>query len=461
MKKITITDITLKKLSQDRAVSLLFREKTAIAACADLLGVDAVELSPVRNLREDTIIYKTISQNMKKSTVAIPVGFSEEDVVNAFECVKDASFPRLQVELPTSTVQMEYIYHVKAEKMLGKIATLIKKAKELCNDVEFSALDATRADEDFLIQAVKEAEVNGAGIITLCDDAGISLPEEIAALVKKVKDAVSVPVFVQLSDAIGMAVACGVAAVGAGADGLKCAMAGSDSLSMGAFAAVVKAKGSEIGIETGLDNTKIYASIDEMLSKINHETYETADVSEKKKIILDSDSTLSDVAHAANILGYDLSDEDNGKVYKELGRVCERKGSVSAKELEALIASYAMQAPSTYHLESYSTNCGNLTSAMSQVVLRRGDELLSGVSTGDGPIDSVFRAIEQSIGFHYELDDFQIQAVTDGKEALGNAIVRLRNNGKLYSGNGISTDIVAASVRAYINALNKIVFEEE
>ena len=461
MRKIKITDITLKKLSQDRAVSLLFREKTAIAACADALGVDAIELSPVKNLREDTIIYKTISQNVKKSVVAIPVGFSEEDVENAWECVKDASMSRLQVELPTSTVQMEYIYHVKAEKMLSKISALTKKAKELCNNIEFSALDATRADESFLIQAVKEAEANGANVITLCDDAGISLPEEIAALVKMVKAEVNVPVYVQLSNAIGMAAACAVAAINAGADGLKCAMTGDDALLMGDFAAVVKARGAEIGIETDLDNTKIYASIDQMLSKINHETYETADISEKKKIVLDSDSTLSDVAYAANVLGYDLSDEDNGRVYKELLRVCEKKGSISAKELEALIASFAMQAPSTYHLENYSTNCGNLTSSMSQITLRRGDELFSGVSTGDGPIDSVFRAIEQSIGFHYELDDFQIQAVTDGKEALGSALVRLRNNGKLYSGNGISTDIVAASIRAYINALNKIVFEEE
>ena len=97
---------------------------------------------------------------------------------------------------------------------------------------------------------------------------------------------------------------------------------------------------------------------------------------------------------------------------------------------------------------------------MSQVTLRSGDDILSGVSTGDGPIDSAFRAIEQSIGYHYELDDFQVQSVTEGKEALGSALVRLRNNGKLYSGNGISTDIVAASIRAYINALNKIVFEE-
>ena len=97
---------------------------------------------------------------------------------------------------------------------------------------------------------------------------------------------------------------------------------------------------------------------------------------------------------------------------------------------------------------------------MSQVTLRCGDEIICGVSTGDGPIDSVFRAIEQGVGCHYELDDFQIHAVTEGKEALGSALVRLRSRGKLYSGNGISTDIVAASVRAYINALNKIVFEE-
>ena len=397
---------------------------------------------------------------MKNSVVAIPVGVTEESVNEAWECVREAQSPRLQVEVPTSTVQMEYIYHMKADKMLEKIASLTALAKKLCNDVEFAALDATRADQDFLVKAAKEAETNGANIITLCDDAGISLPEEIASLVKKVKEVVSVPVYVQLSDAIGMAVACGVAATQAGADGLKCAMTGEESLSVGAFAGVVKAKGVEIGIETGLDNTKIYRSVDEMLAKINHETYASADVSEEKKILLDSDCTLSDVAYAANVLGYDLSDDDTGKVHKALSQVCEKKGSVSAKELEALIASYAMQAPSTYHIESYTTNCSNLTGSMSQVTLRCDNEILSGVSTGDGPIDSAFRAIEQSIGYHYELDDFRIQAVTDGKEALGNAIVRLRSNGKLYSGNGISTDIVAASIRAYINALNKIVFEE-
>jgi len=462
MKKISITDITLKKLSQDREVSLLFREKTAIAACADSLGVTAVELAPIKNVREDTIIYKTIAKNTAESIVTIPVGFSTEDVANAWECVKDASKPRLQVELPVSTVQMEYIYHIKSDKMIVKVGELISEAKKYCNDVEFSALDATRADKDFLIQVIKEAEAKGADIITISDDAGIALPEEIAMLVKDIKAEINIPLYVQVSDHINMAVAAGISAVMAGADGLKCTMAGNDSLLMGEISDAIKTRGESIGFTAELKNTKIHASIDDMLKNINHEAYATkTEISEKKKILLDTDSTLAQVAQAAQILGYDLSDDDCGNVYKSLAQVCEKKGSVGAKEFEALIAGSAMQAPSTYHLESYTTNCGNLTSSMSQVTLKCGDEILCGVSTGDGPIDSVFRAIEQCIGYHYELDDFQIQAVTEGKEALGSALVKLRNNGKLYSGNGTSTDIVAASIRAYINALNKIVFEEE
>ncbi len=462
MKRIYITDITLKKLSQDREAALLFREKTAIAACADSIGSDAVELAPIKSLREDTIIYKTIAQKVRDAVLAIPVGFAVEGVADAWECVKDAQQPRLQVELPVSTVQMEYTYHMKSDKMLARIAELTKAAKALCGDVEFSALDATRADEDFLLAAVKEAVANGAGMVTVCDDAGVSLPEEIAALVEKVKATVSVPVFVQVSDRVGMAVASAVAAVGKGADGLKCAMAGNDVLQTGRLSDAVRICSAQIGAETRLNNTRIHASIDDLLASLNHSAYETeVTVSEKKKILLDSDSTIAQVAQAAQVLGYDLSDSDCGNVHKALLRVCEKRDTVGAKELEALIASSAMQAPSTYHLESYTTTSSNLASSMSQVTLTCNGESLCGVSTGDGPVDSAFRAIEQCIGHHYELDDFQVQSVTEGKEALGSALVRLRNNGKLYSGNGTSADIVAASIRAYINALNKIVFEEE
>ena len=462
MKKINIADITLKKLAQAREIALLFREKTAIAACADSLGADTVELAPIKSLREDTIIYKTIAQNVQNATLAIPVGSDTSEVANAWECIKDAAKPRLQIELPTSTVGMEYTYHMKSDKMLAKISELTKAAKAVCEDVEFSALDATRADREFLIAAACQAEADGACIITVCDDAGISLPDDIASIVKELKAAVSIPVYVQVSDRINMGVACAIEAIKAGADGIKCAMAGNDVLLAGELSDAINVCSSRIDAEISLNNTKIHASIESMLASINHEIYESSDtVSEKKKILLDSDSTIAQVAQAAGVLGYDLSDADCGNVHRALMQVCEKKEAVGAKELEALIASSAMQAPSTYHLESYTTNSSNHSNSMSQITLKCHDEIICGVSTGDGPIDSAFRAIEQCIGYHYELDGFQVQALTEGKEALGSAIVKLRNNGKLYSGNGISTDIVAASIRAYINALNKIVSEEE
>ena len=134
---------------------------------------------------------------------------------------------------------------------------------------------------------------------------------------------------------------------------------------------------------------------------------------------------------------------------------------MGAKELEAIIATTALQVPPAYKLVSFVINCGNVISSIAHIKLERDGETLDGICSGDGPIDAAFKAIEQIIGHHYELDDFQIQSVTEGREAVGSAIVKLRSEGKLYSGKGVSTDIIGASIRAYVNALNKIVYGEE
>ena len=298
-------------------------------------------------------------------------------------------------------------------------------------------------------------------MVTISDDAGVAMPSDIAALTKSVKEALCIPVYVRTSDKIAMAVACALAAIEAGADGIKCAMAGEGALISGRFADAMRTCEARIGAGCTLNNTKIHASVAEMLEGIGHSEYESAEVSDKKKILLDSECSIADIASAASTLGYELSESDMGEVLRAVVHVCEKKDTVGAKELEAIIAVSAMQAPSTYHLESYTTSSSNVSSSMSGVTLRKGDELLCGVSMGDGPIDSAFRAIEQCIGHHYELDDFRLQSVTEGKGALGQAIVKLRKDGRLYSGSGVSADIVAASIRAYVNALNKIVFEEE
>lgn len=461
MKKISVGDFTLECLAS-AGKELLFREKTAIAVCIDTIGADKTELPPVVREKEDAIIYKTIASLVKNSILAVRAGTTENSIDTAWECIKTAEKPCLQIALPVSTAQMEYSFRAKEAKMIEIIANLTAYAKGKCAEVEFIALDATRADTEFLINACNTAKENGATCITLCDDAGISLPEETAALVSKVKEACNLPLSVSLSDKISMAVAGAIAAIKAGADGVKTSMAGEEVLLTAKFAEAISTKGADLDIETSLKTTELYHDINDVMKNVSSASSPVTAVATESTadIFLDSTSSLADVSEAIKVLGYELSEEDNGKVHKALMQVCERKSSVGAKELEALIASNALQAPSTYHLDSFSATCSDRGTSMAQVTLSCGENVLNGVATGDGPIDSAFRAIENCIGYHYELDAFQLEAVTEGKEALGSALVRLRNQGKLYSGTGLSTDIVGATVRAYINALNKIVFEE-
>ena len=193
MKKIFVSDITLKELAKSRETALLFREKTAIASAAAALGADSVELPAIKNIREDSIIYKTIASSIRDSVVAIPVGATVEEVESAWECICDAEKARLQVVLPVATATMEYIGHTKAAKMPAKITELVAAAKERCADVEFVALDATRADVAFLEECISAAVAAGATLVTIVDNLGNALPEEMASLVEVAKKA-AVPV---------------------------------------------------------------------------------------------------------------------------------------------------------------------------------------------------------------------------------------------------------------------------
>ena len=149
------------------------------------------------------------------------------------------------------------------------------------------------------------------------------------------------------------------------------------------------------------------------------------------------------------------------KVFGAFGQIADKKERVSLKELDAIVASSAMQVPSTYKLDTYVITSGNTISATAHIKLTKNGQPVEGVYIGDGSIDAAFQAIEKITGCHYELDDFQLQAVTEGREAMGQTIVKLRSGGKVYSGRGISTDIVGAGIQAYLSALNKIIYEEE
>lgn len=454
MKKIYVSDITLRAVEK-QDFSLSFREKLAIAENLDLAGVDAVELPILKINKESEIIYRTIAESLQNAMVKIP--FSNiENIDFVAKCVAKAKNPCLQVVMPLSTALMEYVYHVKAPVMLERIAELVKKAVEVCKTVEFVGLDAFRAEKDFLLSCIKVANENGAKMITICDDEGVALPQDYFDMVKEIKAVSSAEVYVQPSNALSFAGACAVEALKAGADGIKTSVYG-EYLSVSLFSDIIRAKKYLLDVECAVDTTNIHSIVD-VINGI------TADKFESEKSVnngvFDSKTTIKQIADVVKQLGYELSDGDIGNVYEEFKRLISKKESIDNKELEAVIASTAMQVPSTYHLVNYVVNSGNIIPATANVTLEKDGQKITGVSTGDGPIDAAFHAIEQVVGHHYELDDFQVHAVTKGRGAVGSSIIRLRANGKLYPGNGVSTDIVGACIRAYINALNKIVYEE-
>ncbi|MBR3620649.1 MAG: hypothetical protein IKN56_04005 [Clostridia bacterium] len=463
MRKIYVADYTLAQLAKDRKNPLLFREKIAIASAIDGMGADTIELAPVSNFKEDKIICKTISAAVKNAALAIPAGSTAGDIDKAWECICFAQKPILQIVLPLSTVTMEYTYHLKAPKMILLIEELIKHAKEKCENVEFVVLDATRAEEKVLEEALKLAESLGVCAVTLCDDAGNLFPADFADFIRKVKGYVSIPVYAKVSGALFMETATAFECLIAGADGVKAVVEGHTQLKINKIAAVLAAKGEGYGICTGLDETRIHSDVRSLVEKVNSTEREDNEPSENNvDIYLNGDATIEMITANAEKLGYTLTEEDAGNVLRGLRRVCEKKSGIGSIEFEALIASYAMQAPSTYHLKYYTATSSNLTPAMANVVITKDTDVeISGTGIGDGPIDAAFGAIEQGIGYHYELEDFKIQTVTQGKESLGSALIKLRHNGKIYSGNGISTDIVGSCIRAYINALNKIVYDED
>jgi 2-isopropylmalate synthase len=454
MKKIYVSDVTLSAYSEAKT-SLSFREKLNIAQWLDISGVDAIELPALMNAKEDAIICRTIAGAMKNASVAIACG---EDPAAAWDCVKNTLNPTLQIAMPTSTVQMEYTYHLKAPKMLEKIAALCKEASALCQNVELIAEDATRADAGFIAACAKAAAANGASAITVCDDSGSFFPEDYAPLIAEIKAAAKIKVYIRPSNALSMAAASAVAAIAGGADGIKTTAKG--GLRADTLADIFRAKKDALQANCGLDSTSIHQIIKNILAGKEQEAEEAELQETESAAILDESCTLAEISAAAKALGYELSEEDDGKIYEEFKRVIAKKETIGARELEAIIASSAMQVPSTFHLVNYVVNSGNIITATANLTLEKDGEQLHGVSTGDGPIDAAFHAIEQIVGHHYELDDFQVHAVTKGREAVGSALIRLRADGKLYSGNGVSTDIIGACIRAYVNALNKIVYEK-
>ena len=467
MRQIKISDVTMKQTGKQ--FSLSFREKIELAKLLDNLGASVIELEGVGESRTDSLRVKSVAAAVKHSIVAVPVALRQENIDVVWNALKGAAHPRLQVFAPVSSVQMEYLYHKKPEAMLDDIRKSVCACRALCADVQFVADDATRSDPAFLASVINAAVEAGAATVTVCDSAGTMLPGEFSQFIADLYEAIpalkEVCLGVSCSDALSLADACAIAAAAQGAGEIKAAAYPRGTASLPNVARILAARADSFDACIGVSVAQLSRSVNQIVWMCETERKKTSPfdsgVRQDEDIYLTVHDDAESVLKAVARLGYDLSEEDGPKVVEAFHRIAARKEQVSIRELDAIVASAAMQVPPTYQLETFVINSGNTIAATAHIRLIKDGQILDGVCLGDGPIDAAFLAIESITGRHYELDDFQLQAVTEGREAMGQTIVRLRSGGKLYSGRGISTDIVNAGINAYLSALNKIVYEED
>ena len=469
MKKIRICDITADSMTGEGGKSLTFREKIELSRLLDRLGVSVIELGKLNGQIADNLLIKSVAAAVQDSVIAVCPGFEKEDIIKVNYFLAEAKHKRLQVCAAVSVARMEYVYGKKADGMMETAIGAVKACRECSEDVEFIAEDATRADLSYLAKIIGAAIEAGAGTVTVCDTAGVMLPDEfgefIRSLYEKIPALGDVTLGVRISDSLSVANASAVAAIKAGAGEIKVTSVHSDDAYIKAVTDLLNAKSDVLNASCAVKSTeinRILKSIENLYTGISSRSpFEDGNRQYPTNMSFTENSSVEDIVRGAEFLGYDIDDADKMRIYKAFSEIAVRKGVIGIGELDAIIASEAMQVPPTYTLENFIVTTGNDIDILAHVKLRRGDEIFDGLSLGDGPIDAAFLAIEKITGHHYELDDFQLQAITEGREAMGQTIVKLRSGGKVYPGRGISTDIIGSGVAAYVNALNKILYEEE
>ena len=466
MRAIRVSDITMREAIASKALSLSFKEKLEIVKILDRIGVGSIEVEGIESSKVDSLRIKSIASLVKNSTLAVPVKMDDDSIQAVWNAAKGAKHVRLQVEAAVSPSCMEYIQRKKADTLIADAAEAVAKCAQLTDDVEFVAVDATRTDVAYLARVIDAV----AKTVTVCDAAGSMLPEEFAQFIADLYEAApqlkDIDLGISCCNNLNMADACAVAGVMAGASIVKATSYPMGVVALDNVARILAAKADALGAQSKVRVTELKRAMNQ-ISRLccddrSKASLFTGTVSEAVEgVVLTAGDDQATVMQYVERLGYSLSDEDAEAVFEAFKKIAASKERVSATELDAIVASAALQVPPTYTLDGYVINSGLSFKATSHISLRKNGELIEAVSLGDGPIDSSFKSIESVVGKHYELDDFSIQAVTEGREAMGESVVKLIADGKVYSGRGISTDIVESSIRAYINALNKIAYEEQ
>ena len=498
MKKIKVFDTTLRDGEQSPGCSMNLSEKLEMAKQLDRLGVDIIEAGFAIASPMDFKSVQSIAAVVENCKVASLARCTKGDIDAAWDAVKEAKHPRIHVFLATSDIHMEYKLRMTREEVLARISEMVAYAHSLCDEIEFSAEDASRSDRPFLAQCFSNAIAAGASIINVPDTVGYSTPQEMGDLItylrENVKGVENVDISVHCHDDLGMAVANSLACVKAGATQVECTVNGigerAGNASLEEVAMALKTRKDFYGAETSIDTTQIYRS-SKLLSSItgvpvapskaivganafahesgihqhgvlaNAQTYEimkSTDVGiPQNSMVLGKHSGKHALSDRLKDMGYEVTDEQMDEIFAKFKKLADKKKTITSSDLEALVLNKRHITAATYDFVGHVVNTGHDVPNFAYIKVNKDGEDIEQVAAGNGPLDASFKAINNIVGMDVKLRSFSLNAATDGEDAIGEAVVKLICDGKKVTGRGLSTDIIESSIRAYINGINKLV----
>ena len=502
-RKVVVFDTTLRDGEQAAGVTLSPEDKLKAARQLARLGVDVIEAGfPISSPGDFTAV-SLVAKEVKGPVICGLARALKKDIEICWEAVRNAEKPRIHVFLATSEIHMKYKLRKAKEEILSMAVESVKYARNLSPSVEFSPEDASRTERDFLCKVVEEVIKAGAEVVNIPDTVGYAYPEEfgdlIRYLINKVPNIDKVILSVHCHNDLGLATANTLSAVKNGARQVEVTVngigerAGNAALEEVVLSLLTR-KDIFPEVTVGI-NTKEILSTSRLISKLmgipvqphkaivganafahssgihldgilkDRRTYEIIkpeDIGlEGHRMILTARSGRHALKVRLEQLGYRLNERDFEKCYRMFKEVADRKREVFDEDLIAIVEDGILHIPEKLKLIYLQVITGNQTLPTATVKIKKGRKIYQEASVGDGPIDATYKAIDRITGFSPKLLDYSLKAVTSGKEALGEVTVKIKEGEWEVMGRGVSTDVIEASARAYINALNRILYRKE
>jgi 2-isopropylmalate synthase len=499
MRRIKIFDTTLRDGEQAAGGALTIEEKLEIGRQLERLGVDCIEAGFPATSPGDFRAVEAMCEVVKDCEVAALSDAKLPNIEITGSALKKAVAPRLHTVLSTSDIHLQHQLRISREQALEMAVAAVKLGRKLISTVEFSAMDAARSDWDYLCRVFEATIDAGATVINIPDTLGYMLPEQFAEMVKYVLEHVpnvgKAAVSVHCHNDLGMATALSLAAVKVGAEWVECTVNGvgerAGNASLEEIVMALKTRADYFQAETGIHTEQIWRTSrmvssymgfpvqpnkavvgsnafshasglhqDGMLKeRITYEIMTPESIGRTdSRIVISKHSGRNAFRNRLKELGYELTDEEFMRAFRAFKEIADKKKDVTDSDVEAVVADQVLTVEETYRLDHLQVTCGEpaIPTATVRVATLEG-HVQQDASTGDGPVDAVCKAIDRIVRIKSRLSDFSVQSVSAGMDALGEVSVKVESDEGTFIGRGASTDIIVASGKAYLNALNKVV----